>query len=53
MRGFRKIPMVIQDTIMNLLIQKTQYPAANDYIWTDNMQEIERKCVTQMVICKK
>jgi 2-polyprenyl-3-methyl-5-hydroxy-6-metoxy-1,4-benzoquinol methylase len=52
-RGFRKIPMVIQDTIMNLLIQKTQYPAANDYIWTDNMQEIERKCITQMVVCRK
>lgn len=52
-RGFRKIPMDIQDTIINLLIQKKQYPSANDYIWTENMQEIEKKCVTQMVVCRK
>jgi 2-polyprenyl-3-methyl-5-hydroxy-6-metoxy-1,4-benzoquinol methylase len=52
-RGFRKIPISIQDAIMNILIQKTQYPSANDYTWTDNMQEIERKCITQMVVCRK
>jgi ubiquinone/menaquinone biosynthesis C-methylase UbiE len=53
MRGFRKIPIATQDFFINLLIQKKQYPSANDYIWTENMQEIERKCVTQMVICRK
>lgn len=53
MRGFRKIPIAIQDFFINFLIQKTQYPMVSDYEWTDNFQEIEKKCVTQMVICKK
>lgn len=53
MRGFRKIPIAIQDFFINLFIHKNQYPMVSDYEWTDNMQEIEKKCVTQMVICKK
>jgi ubiquinone/menaquinone biosynthesis C-methylase UbiE len=49
-RGFRKIPIAIQDKIMQLIINKNQYPAVDDYEWTSDINVIEKKCVTQMAL---
>lgn len=52
LRGFRKIPISIQDKIMQLICGKNQYPDASDYRLTDDEKVIEGKCVTQMVVIK-
>lgn len=50
LKGFRKAPLYLQDKIMNTLIQKPMYPIAEDYVWTNDISLIEKKCVTQMAI---
>ncbi len=52
LRGFRKIPMKIQDMIMNSLIHKTMYPELSDFSLVSDVQEI-KKCLTFFAVCKK
>lgn len=50
-RGFRKLPLMIQDAIMNCLIKQPMYPMANNYSFTAIESEI-KKCKTFFAICK-
>ena len=51
-RGIRKIPINLQNKIMNFFGQDSIYPNPDDYIMTYKSEEIE-KCKTFFVICKK
>ena len=51
-KGVRKIPILIQDKIINIFGQDSIYPNPDDYIMTSESEEIE-KCKTFFVICKK
>jgi ubiquinone/menaquinone biosynthesis C-methylase UbiE len=52
LRGFRKIPLSIQDLIMRILIKKNMYPSTEDYRLTDNPGEL-LKCKTFFVVCRR
>jgi 2-polyprenyl-3-methyl-5-hydroxy-6-metoxy-1,4-benzoquinol methylase len=50
MRGFRKLPISLQDRIMKMIIGKPMYPLSNDYSFTENINEI-KACKTFFAIC--
>jgi ubiquinone/menaquinone biosynthesis C-methylase UbiE len=52
-RGIRKIPLSIQDSMMNLFISTGIYPTYEDYEMTQDRDEIADLCVTQLAIVKK
>jgi ubiquinone/menaquinone biosynthesis C-methylase UbiE len=52
MRGFRKIPLSIQNVIMNTLIHKNMYPLPSDYEIIYSEKEAV-KCKTFFALCKK
>jgi ubiquinone/menaquinone biosynthesis C-methylase UbiE len=51
-RAIRKIPMAIQDWVMQKTIAKRMYPTPDDYILTDDKTLIAR-CETQLAFCVK
>lgn len=51
-KGVRKIPILVQDKIINIFGQDSIYPNSDDYIMTSESEVIE-KCKTFFVICKK
>jgi ubiquinone/menaquinone biosynthesis C-methylase UbiE len=51
-RGFRKIPLGVQNGIMNTLLGKPQYPLPGDFSLVRDEAEI-RKCKTLFAICGK
>lgn len=51
-RGIRKLPLSFQNFFLKLFINKTQYPNIEDFDLTQDIDVIEKKCVTQLVICK-
>jgi ubiquinone/menaquinone biosynthesis C-methylase UbiE len=51
-RGIRKLPIAIQDSLMNALIGKPIYPEANDFRIVEDMPSI-LKCQTFFALCKK
>ena len=51
-RGIRKIPLVIQDKVMNLFGQRTMYPQSTDFRMSQKLKEIE-KCKTFFAVCQK
>jgi 2-polyprenyl-3-methyl-5-hydroxy-6-metoxy-1,4-benzoquinol methylase len=51
-RGIRKIPMSIQDSIMQALIGKTLYPKSDDYEMITDVK-VMKKCMTFFAICRK
>jgi 2-polyprenyl-3-methyl-5-hydroxy-6-metoxy-1,4-benzoquinol methylase len=51
MRGARKLPIRIQDTIMQALINEPMYPLAKNYTLVSDVFEI-KKCKTFFVVCK-
>lgn len=52
-KGFRKIPLKLQNAMLQFLINKPQYPLLEDYSLTLDRVIIEKKCITQLAICKK
>ncbi|MHB8261936.1 MAG: class I SAM-dependent methyltransferase [Bacteroidia bacterium] len=52
LRGFRKIPLSLQNSLMNLLIKKTMYPLPEDFDLTNDKEEI-LKCKTFFALCLK
>ena len=51
-RGIRKIPIQIQNRIMQFIIKKDMYPTIEDYQMVEGENEII-KCKTFVVVCKK
>lgn len=51
-RGFRKIPLFLQDKIIRYLINLPMYPTASDYRLTNDISEI-KKCKTFFAVCSK
>jgi ubiquinone/menaquinone biosynthesis C-methylase UbiE len=51
-RGIRKMPIALQDSIMNTLIGKRIYPEASDFNMVEDMPSI-LKCQTFFALCKK
>lgn len=52
MRGVRKLPISLQNGIMNLLIGKDMYPAPDDFEMTLEKEKI-LKCKTFFAVCRK
>lgn len=50
-KGIRKIPISIQDIIMNFMINQPMYPQLFNYSLTQELSEI-KKCKTFFAICK-
>lgn len=51
-KGIRKIPLVIQDKVMNLFGQKAMYPQPSEFRMTTNIKETE-ECKTFFAVCQK
>jgi SAM-dependent methyltransferase len=51
-KGIRKLPIKLQDRIMSLLGKQQLYPLADDFIFVENIDSIE-KCKTFYAICRK
>lgn len=51
LKGFRKIPLSIQNFVLNSLINQPMYPITMNFDLTANVSEI-RKCKTFFAICK-
>jgi len=51
MRGIRKLPLGIQNAVMNFFINKPMYPLADDYTLVSEESEI-KSCKTFFAICK-
>jgi ubiquinone/menaquinone biosynthesis C-methylase UbiE len=51
-KGFRKIPITVQDKIMKFLINKDMYPAPDDFVLVNEKQEI-LNCKTFYAVCRK
>jgi 2-polyprenyl-3-methyl-5-hydroxy-6-metoxy-1,4-benzoquinol methylase len=51
MRGVRKLPIKIQNIVMNLIINEPMYPRSSNYALTQNIPDI-KKCKTFFIICK-
>lgn len=51
MRGVRKLPLKLQDSIMKVIIKEPMYPLSTNYMLTDDITEI-KKCKTFFAICK-
>jgi ubiquinone/menaquinone biosynthesis C-methylase UbiE len=51
LRGIRKIPISIQDKVMNVIIGKSIYPEAQDFELVDGLEEV-LKCQTFFAVCK-
>jgi ubiquinone/menaquinone biosynthesis C-methylase UbiE len=52
LRGIRKIPIRIQNMLMQFLIKKNMYPLAEDFTLVNDKKEI-LNCKTFFAICKK
>lgn len=50
-RGIRKLSISLQDRIMKIIIGEPMYPLANNYSFTEDVNEI-KKCKTFFAICK-
>ena len=50
LRGVRKIPLAIQDWVMQMVINKKMYPEPEDYILTEDISVIA-SCETQLAFC--
>lgn len=50
-KGFRKIPIELQDTIMKSINKKPMYPLPDDFILTSDVSRI-KNCKTFFAICK-
>lgn len=50
-RGFRKLPLYLQDVIIKTFIGQPMYPLSSNYAFTKNVNEI-KDCKTFFVICK-
>lgn len=50
-RGFRKIPISLQDFIITMFIGQPMYPLSSNYSFTKNINEI-KNCKTFFAICK-
>ncbi|MFI5151621.1 MAG: hypothetical protein ACHQRM_17990, partial [Bacteroidia bacterium] len=51
-RGIRKLPLSVQNTIMQGLLHKNMYPSASDFSLTDKREEM-LACKTFFGICIK
>ena len=51
-RGFRKIPISIQDAFISCFIQTTMYPTDKDFCLTDN-KDLRDRCNVLYAICHK
>lgn len=51
-RGIRKLPIKLQDRIMKFFGKQQLYPLADDFIFVENIDVIE-KCKTFYAICRK
>jgi ubiquinone/menaquinone biosynthesis C-methylase UbiE len=50
-RGIRKLPIVIQDAIMKLIVSQPMYPLAGNYELASDPDKI-KKCKTFFAVCK-
>jgi ubiquinone/menaquinone biosynthesis C-methylase UbiE len=51
LQGFRKVPISLQDKIMNLIINEPMYPLSSNYKFTEVLGDI-KQCKTFFSICK-
>ena len=51
MRGVRKLPLKLQDSIMKAIINEPMYPVITDFNLTENIEEI-KLCKTFFAVCR-
>lgn len=52
LRGVRKLPLPLQNSIMKTIVGKPMYPMPEDYTMTDNTHDL-LKCKTFFAVCRK